>query len=295
MKIISEADPVLQLLSSISAEWPALGEAARIYGAILPLLDNAKSATAPVSLTRDDAIAKLEAGVPLLCGIELDFDLDRMNQLAIQLLSVIDDSSEGAALKIRSAIESGSLDVGEIVSRLVAGDKNASLQIATSLQLDAALLHLVTMNALRPALRQWNRDLRHLAENFQWAKDYCFICGGRATIGELRGDRQSKHLRCAECGADWRVPRLQCSHCGNSEHNTFGYLYAEEKPDKIMAELCDKCHGYLKVITSYGPLDPGLLLVEDLATLHIDLIAEERGYERVRLFKSVIINLASFT
>jgi formate dehydrogenase maturation protein FdhE len=44
--------------------------------------------------------------------------------------------------------------------------------------------------------------------------------------------------------------------------------------------MCDNCHGYLKVITSFGPTPPEMLIVEDLATLHLDYIAQERGYER---------------
>lgn len=43
-------------------------------------------------------------------------------------------------------------------------------------------------------------------------------------------------------------------------------------------ETCDKCGCYLKVISSFAPSPPELLVVEDLATLHLDYIAEERGY-----------------
>jgi formate dehydrogenase maturation protein FdhE len=48
----------------------------------------------------------------------------------------------------------------------------------------------------------------------------------------------------------------------------------------IQAEVCDKCNGYLKIITTYAPTAPEMLAVEDLATLHLDFRAQEQGYAR---------------
>jgi formate dehydrogenase maturation protein FdhE len=49
----------------------------------------------------------------------------------------------------------------------------------------------------------------------------------------------------------------------------------------MMVEVCNQCRGYLKVIVSFTPTPPQLLPVEDLATLHLDYIAEKHGYARV--------------
>jgi formate dehydrogenase maturation protein FdhE len=45
-------------------------------------------------------------------------------------------------------------------------------------------------------------------------------------------------------------------------------------------EACDKCKSYLKVISSFAPTPADMLAIEDLATLSLDYIAEERGYTR---------------
>ena len=44
-------------------------------------------------------------------------------------------------------------------------------------------------------------------------------------------------------------------------------------------DLCDKCHQYIKSIDSWTleELDPAL---EDLATLHLDILATRKGYKR---------------
>ena len=49
----------------------------------------------------------------------------------------------------------------------------------------------------------------------------------------------------------------------------------------MRVEVCDKCNGYLKVVFSFAPTPPEMLPVEDLATLHLDYIAQGRGYARV--------------
>ena len=45
-------------------------------------------------------------------------------------------------------------------------------------------------------------------------------------------------------------------------------------------EACDRCRRYVKVIAAAAPTPADLLAVEDLATLHLDVIARERGYAR---------------
>jgi FdhE protein len=99
-------------------------------------------------------------------------------------------------------------------------------------------------------------------------------------LGELQGNNQIRHLRCGQCGADWPSRRLQCIHCGNEDHSTLSYLYTETQQEKMRVEVCSRCNGYLKVIAAFTPTQPEMLPVEDLATLHLDYIAQERGYLR---------------
>ena len=129
------------------------------------------------------------------------------------------------------------------------------------------LFVILAQNALKPALRAWHKQLTPLADGFPWQKGICFVCGAAATLGELQENDQVKHLRCGQCGADWQFPRLQCMYCGNEDHQTLKHLYTESHRETMRVEVCDKCHGYLKVITSFAPTSPEMLTVEDLATL----------------------------
>ena len=45
-----------------------------------------------------------------------------------------------------------------------------------------------------------------------------------------------------------------------------------------MVEVCDRCHGYLKTITPFTPIPAEQVVLQDLATVGLDVAAVERGY-----------------
>ncbi len=296
--------PVVERLRNLANERPDLKEAARMYEAILPLLAAADLHVAPVSLTAEEAREKLTVGRPLLLGLDLELDEQAVRDLILKLARSMEaiggtrllhefdvtgcaqdawndrDSMLSAARGIRLAFEENKADVAALLPHITEGDRGFVESVARNLQLDPGLLWTLAQNVLKPALQAWRRQLAPLADGIQWDKGYCFICGADATLGELRENEQVMHLRCGQCGADWQFRRLQCVFCGNEDHRTLSCLYSEDKLEKMRVEACDSCRGYLKVITSFSPTPPEMLTVEDLATLHLDYIAQERGYER---------------
>ena len=285
---IGAADPLVQRLHALaqeSAGLPDMGKAIQIYGAIIPILMDADLDVGQIPLQFEQARTKLEAGQPLLQGLELELDIEAARDL-IMLLSAalnkigdqVDLSLSDSAHRIRSAISEDRLDIGYLLSHAVGSDRGAVTSAAQALQLDGNLLWMLAQNALKPALRAWCRQLAPLAEGIQWDKGFCFVCGAGASLGELRDDNQARHLRCGQCGSDWRVGRLQCIYCGNEDHNTLSFLQPEGNPNNARAEVCGKCNGYLKVITAFAPTASEMLAVEDLATLHLDYIAQEKGF-----------------
>jgi len=68
---------------------------------------------------------------------------------------------------------------------------------------------------------------------------------------------------------------LSCAVCGNKEQGSLKYFYGEGE-EACRVDLCDNCHHYTKTIdcrTLEAP-DPCL---EDLATLHLDVLAVQKG------------------
>jgi formate dehydrogenase maturation protein FdhE len=298
-------DPLVQRLRVLANELPELKDAAKIYEAILPLLRDADLHAGTISLTAGQVREKMASGVPLLSGLDLDFDLDAARALMIKLAAAVEEAGrkhhplklrlwfssarepDSAARRIRIALEENTLKVDALLSHVAAGDNDAVASGAKDLELDPGLTLALAQNALKPALRAWCTQLTPVVKGIPWHKSSCFICGATATLAELQENDQVKHLRCGSCGADWQVRRLQCVYCGNEDHRTLPHLFEEKDFERIQLEACDKCRGYLKVIAAFSPTLVELLAIEDLATLHLDYIAKERGYTRGVEYQSV--------
>lgn len=295
---MNNRDPIVQPLRALAHESPDLKAAARLYEAILPLLRDADLHCAPVSLTRDQICEKLERGLPLLHDLDLELDREAVRELMLELAEAVESvgrkdqphkrlswgrvshEPDAVARRIRIALEDNKLDIAELLTDISAGERGPVTAVAQDLQLDPDLLWTLAQNALKPALRAWCRQLTPLAKGASWNRGTCFVCGAAATLAELQDNDQGKHLRCGSCGADWAYRRLQCTYCGNEDQKTLGCLYEEDQRDKMRVEACHKCKGYLKVISSFTPAPPEMIPVQDLATLHLDYIALERGYVR---------------
>src|SRR5262249_5275506 len=96
-------------------------------------------------------------------------------------------------------------------------------------------------------------------------------------LGELRGLDQRCVLRCGLCADEWDFPRLRCPFCGTTDHRQLGYFHLEGEEEKHRAATCAACGGYVKMIATLFPLKPPRLLAADVASLHLDLAAAERG------------------
>ena len=288
-------DPLTHRLHELARTSPALADATRHYERILPLLRDADLHAAPIALTPLQIEKKLQQGVPLLFDMDLDIDVASARELMIKLADAgaakksrvlllhlpwtkhaTDDHAE--ALKIKTALGDNSLNAGYVLSLIAAGQHDAVSAAALEQGLDPGLLLILAQNALKPALRTWCRQLSPLASGASWQKGTCFVCGTPATLAELQGNEQGKHLRCGACGADWQVRRMQCAACGNVDHKTQHYLYDEGRRDTMRVEVCDACKGYVKVIASFSPMPVEMITIEDLATAHLDVLAQEQGY-----------------
>ncbi len=284
-------DLITHRLRVLVESFPDLEEAARVYEIILPLLRDCDLHTTPIAMTPDEARAKMEMGRPLLHDVDLALDDRAAHDLMIQLAHALEKSGKGskpdttprrsAARRIREALEQNKIEMSALLPHVMSGDRIRVTSLAQSLQLEPGLLWTLAQNALKPALRAWAKQLGPPADGIAWRKGFCFICGAGATLGELQGNNQIKHLRCGQCGADWVFSRLQCMYCGNADHQTLSYFCPDGEREKRRIEVCARCKGYLKVIAAFDPTPPELLPLEDLATLHLDYVAQENGYARV--------------
>ena len=110
----------------------------------------------------------------------------------------------------------------------------------------------------------------------------CPACGGSPGVGVLReeGHGARRALVCGLCLTEWDYLRLVCAGCGEQRFESLPVFTAEQFPH-VRIEACDTCRTYLKTIdvTKDGRAVP---IVDDIASLSLDLWARDRGYTRLR-------------
>ena len=109
----------------------------------------------------------------------------------------------------------------------------------------------------------------------------CPACGSPPSIARLRRADGRRLLTCGLCGSEWEAVRLGCACCGTQERAVLGVLrLADQDPRWI--ETCDSCQGYIKTVDERKLAEDETVfpVVEEAATLHLDLLAEREGYIR---------------
>jgi FdhE protein len=109
----------------------------------------------------------------------------------------------------------------------------------------------------------------------------CPFCHRKPGLGILRqqGDGGRRSLLCVFCLTEWEFRRVICPGCAEEDHAKLPVYTADELP-YIRVECCDTCKTYIKSIdlTKNGLADP---LVDELASIPLNLWAQERGYARL--------------
>ncbi|MGQ0737232.1 MAG: formate dehydrogenase accessory protein FdhE [Acidobacteriota bacterium] len=110
----------------------------------------------------------------------------------------------------------------------------------------------------------------------------CPRCDQPPLVGTLReeGHGARRGFVCGVCLTEWPAPRLGCPACGESRFEALPVFRADDEP-AVRVDACETCKAYLKTIdlTKDGAAEP---LVDDLASVSLDLWAREHGYRRTR-------------
>jgi len=220
---------------------------------------------------------KLSGGLPLVDFPRNNFDLSKPKKYFFNLLEIAKKRSPGETEKIIQDLEDGSLDYETLVcdSFIHQTDEEASEEDDEKL---FDLLDLFVEESLRPALEILADKYRNAIKESQWSEGYCPVCGKEPKIGELREEEGFRYLFCNQCGLEWNYRRVKCPFCGNEDQQTLAYFTVEDE-EKYRVDVCNKCKRYIKIVDFRKTREKANLDVEDIATLHLDVLANEEGYE----------------
>ena len=96
-------------------------------------------------------------------------------------------------------------------------------------------------------------------------------------MGMLEKETGKRFLQCHLCRTEWTFKRLECPFCGSDEQAKQRF-FQDEDDSVYRVDVCDECKRYLKTVDGRKSETANSLFVENLATIHLDLIAEQEGF-----------------
>ncbi len=270
----------LQRLKDLAAAKPALTEVSKFYTCLYQLFADADQFL-QIEVDLEAAKPRQQKGFPLLSVEILQIDEPVAKTFFRQLLQVLHDHGQQGQTELQAlqgSFEKGALDLDKLLRAVFERNREPITITANCVGIQPALLESVLAIALGAGLQRC-RELGLTSEIHDWNHGYCPICGGLPSIAELSGEEGKKKLQCGQCANSWGFHRLTCTHCGNTEHDSLGYFTAEGEPG-YRVDICRKCSGYLKVVDSREKGEGLPLEIEDVATLHLDLLAAKEGFSR---------------
>jgi FdhE protein len=256
------------------------------------LLRESLAETRPPEVRLDEpdpasALSRLTEGVPLLDGERLVVDVHYVADLFERLLNVVlrqaDAETTARAAPLIAAAADGRLDPGKLFTETLLGHQDHVAALAGAVGADTDFLLSLTRLAVAPLLHACAERLGSVVERLDddasWLRGYCPVCGGAPLLGELRGIELRLFLRCSACGFAWRSRRLFCPFCESDDYRALRTLQVDGD-HRFRVQVCDRCRGYLKIGNAFDPPPSELLPLDDVASVHLDVVALEHGYAR---------------
>jgi FdhE protein len=256
-----EAHPYLRPLADLSTHVDHVLAGIAVVAAGIPDWD----------LYREDFLA----GVPLLSSADAAIDLEPGGRMAAALLARLACGASPAWLVAEARALHVELQRSPDGSRRIAdvllGEQADELAFVGSLRY---LAWTASARFLRPvvsAFDAWRDEDR-------WLRRYCPTCGSLPAMAQLAGadTGRKRLLSCGCCGTRWQFKRTGCPFCETDTQRLASVSLEGECGLRI--DHCESCGGYLKTYDGQGD---ETLLLSDWSSLHLDLIAHDRGLKRL--------------
>ncbi len=176
------------------------------------------------------------------------------------------------------ALHKGRLEASVLFSKILSEDDTYFDEVAQELEIERNILVFFAYTSITPSVCLCAEQLAtYLDKDTPWNKGYCPICGSLPDLSIFRGEGE-RSLICSFCSYEWKALRIYCPFCDNRDQKTLHYFFSEEEKN-YRVEVCDKCHKYIKTVDTRKMDYPVYPFVEQISTLHLDMLAKEQGFE----------------
>jgi FdhE protein len=226
----------------------------------------------------DDYLEDFQAGVPLLRSSKIAIDL---NPVATAIASLVEElASKSLPGRLPEEIRALHAELHQdpdaprrAVAWLLASD--------SFVPISPGLLQYLSWTALARYLHPIVRAFKSWRDEERWLRNYCVTCGAPPAMAQLVGTDPGRIrlLSCGRCGTHWRYRRTGCPFCEKEGDHRLTVV-AVEGEDGLRIDHCEACGGYLKTYNGEGSES---VLLADWTSLHLDVVALDRGLNRLAL------------
>lgn len=233
----------------------------------------------PIFLKKSWKDLLTQEGFPLLQRQDFPLDIEASIGLFRSLCKIAEGANDYMAGQVRiveETLKEESVDLKRLLKESL--EEKRIEQFAGELNVDRIFLTFLVQSSTKPSIELVMRQLQNEIDSQAWLKGYCPICTSLPYLSLLKEETGKRFLLCSFCEYQWRIERLTCPFCGNKDQGSLHYFRVEgEGAHRI--DLCDRCHQYIKTI-DLREIEISEPSLENLATLHLDVLASQKGYRR---------------
>ncbi len=274
-----DASAIEKSVARLSAIRPAYTSILSFYGPVF--IAQAKSAqqTCPPAIQVDEALVamKYEEGFAMIEPAAFGVDTAAAESLLTQIAGLAAASGEKlsrAGESLNRAMDEGVAAADLFAAALAQRDRLDDL--AGQMEVASDMLSLLLYLAMKPSIEAGARKLAERLTSDQKNRRNCPVCGSAPLLGEL-DDQGGQWVHCHFCWHRWPIDRMGCLLCNNRDNDSLRYLFSDTEPEYRL-NVCDACKHYLKVVDT-RKMDRGFYPpLEQVVSIHLDMIATEKGY-----------------
>jgi FdhE protein len=215
------------------------------------------------------------AGVTLLQSADAAIDLEPGGRAAAALIERLAQARSSGWLAAETRALHAELQreprAGQCIVDLLLGDESA-------VPLLPGLARYLGWAAMRRVLGPVVVAFNNWRDEERWRRRYCPTCGSLPAMAQLVGEEHGRQrfLSCGCCGTRWQFKRTCCPFCESDSQRLESVVVEGESGLRI--DHCASCGGYLKTYDGHGNES---LLLSDWSSLHLDVLAADRGLKRL--------------
>lgn len=233
----------------------------------------------PITISEELLETKAKEKFSLISISDFLIDIDVSTALFEKICAITAQANGNLAESadtMKNLMNSNQLNPEKLFSALINNGEDCFEKAASDFNLDKKVLAFITYNSIKPSLTTCAEQLAsYLGKDTEWGKGYCPICGSSPGLSVFQGEGE-RFLICSFCWHKWSAKRIYCPFCDNRNTETLQYFFSEDE-EEYRVDICDQCKTYIKTLDTRKTERLIYLPLEQVATLHLDMKAQESG------------------